>query len=104
MDILTFVEYKKCVSNKMASVDPKYMPTMGGGYGKEINKFNPPGGFKCPSPEELILLSDGSQKRAGDLVVGDNVVRDNCTSMQGFVLLVVSLVALARAHDDLGAI
>ena len=59
MAILTFVEYKKCVSNKMASVD--------------INKFKPPGGFKCPSPEELILLSDGSQKRAGDLVVGDTV-------------------------------
>ncbi len=57
----------------MASVDPKYMPTMGGGYGKDISKLNPPGGFKCPSPDELILLSDGSQKRAGDLVVGDTV-------------------------------
>ena len=59
MAILTFVEYKKCVSNKMASVD--------------INKFIKPDGFKCPSPEELILLSDGSQKRAGDLIVGDTV-------------------------------
>ena len=31
------------------------------------------GPSSCPSPEELILLSDGSQKCAGDLVVGDTV-------------------------------
>ena len=29
--------------------------------------------FVCPDPEMKILMSDGSQKRAGDLVVGDLV-------------------------------
>ena len=31
------------------------------------------GNFVCPDPDMNILMSDGSQKRAGDLVVGDLV-------------------------------
>ena len=30
-------------------------------------------GFSCPDPSMLILMADGSQKKAGDLVVGDLV-------------------------------
>ncbi len=55
----------------MASVDPKYLPKRDKNPGPRTSvttTFGP-----CPSPDELILLSDGSQKRAGDLVVGDTV-------------------------------
>lgn len=54
----------------MASVDPKYLPKRDKNPGPRsvTTTFGP-----CPSPDELILLSDGSQKRAGDLVVGDTV-------------------------------
>ena len=41
-----------------------------------VNKKRPsllPPGFVCPDPEMGILMADGSQKKAGDLLVGDLV-------------------------------
>jgi len=34
-------------------------------------RVRPGFGFSCPDPNMLILMADGSQKKAGDLVVGD---------------------------------
>ena len=39
----------------------------------QVDPVAPPPPLSCPDPNTLILLSDGTQKRAGDLQVGDVV-------------------------------
>ena len=43
------------------------------GEDPEVTEDGPAGRVRCPDPNTLILMADGSEKKAGELVVGDTV-------------------------------
>ena len=70
-DAHTYIVNGLLSHNKSLPMNPEVQP------GKS-REGNPPGvpwylTPSCPSPDELILLSNGLQKRAGEIIVGDSV-------------------------------
>ena len=70
--------YKYDEIDRLVPIDPNDPNTPPLGSGEPITNpkkkdFDFDDDFVCPDPDMNILMSDGSQKRAGDLVIGDLV-------------------------------